>query len=71
MTTVQITKIDGSIVTAGGGMNDKLFAYLGKSRGWASYKVVDDGIVPAMTDKERELKAYYDDKAAVEKAMSY
>jgi hypothetical protein len=71
MTTVQITKIDGSIVTTHGDMNDKLFAYLGKSRGWASYRVIDDGIVPEMTDKERELKAYYDDKAAVEKAMSY
>ena len=71
MTSVQITKIDGSIETVGGSMNDKLFAYLGKSRGWASYKIVDDGVVPEMTEKERELKAYYDDKAKVEKAMSY
>ena len=71
MTSVQITKIDGTIETVSGSMNDKLFAYLGKSRGWVSYKIVDDGIVPEMTEKERELKAYYDDKAKVEKAMSY
>lgn len=71
MTKVQITKIDGTVETVSGSMNDKLFAYLGKSRGWASYKIVDDGVVPEMTEKERELKAYYDDKAKVEKAMSY
>lgn len=71
MTSVQITKIDGTVETVSGSMNDKLFAYLGKSRGWASYKIVDDGVVPEMTEKERELKAYYDDKAKVEKAMSY
>lgn len=36
-----------------------------------SIKIVDDGVVPEMTEKDRELKAYYDDKAKVEKAMSY
>ena len=58
MSKVEITKTDGTIETASGSMNDKLFAYLGKSRGWASYKIVDDGERYQMTAKDKELKDY-------------
>ena len=71
MSKVEITKVDGTIETVSGSMNDKLFAYLGKSRGWASYKVINDGIVPEMTAKDKELKAYCDAHDRVEHAQKY
>lgn len=71
MSKVEITKVDGTVETIGGGMNDKLFAYLGKPRGWKSYKVIDDGIVPEMTAKDKELKDYCDSHDAVVRAMNY
>lgn len=71
MSKVEITKIDGTVETVGGGMNDKLFAYLGKSRGWKSYKVIDDGIVLELTAKDKELKAYCESHDAVVRAMNY
>ena len=71
MSKVEITKIDGSVDTVGGGMNDKLFAYLGKSRGWVSYKIIDDGIIPEMSANDKDLKEYCDSHDRVVKAMSY
>ena len=71
MSKVEITKVDGTIETVSGSMNDKLFAYLGKSRGWKSYKVIDDGIVPEMSAKDKELKAYCDAHDRVKHAQKY
>ncbi len=71
MSKVEITRIDGTMILVGGSMNDKLFANLGKSRGWASYKLIDDGVVPEMTEKDKELKEYYDSRANIERAMNY
>lgn len=71
MSKVEITKANGTIEMVSGSMNDKLFAYLGKSRGWASYKVIDDGIIPEMTAKDKELKAYCDGHDKIVHAQKY
>lgn len=71
MSKVEITKADGTIETVSGSMNDKLFAHLGPARGWVSYKIVDDGIIPEMSEKEKELKAYYDGHDKIVHAQKY
>lgn len=71
MSQVEITKADGTTEIVGGSMNDKLFAYLGKSRGWVSYRIFDDGVIYEMTEKDKDLKDYCDSRERIERAMNY
>lgn len=71
MRKVEVTKIDGTTEIIGGELNDKLFARYAPVKGWVSYRNFDDGVVPEMTAKEKELKDYCDHNDRVRKAMSY
>lgn len=71
MSKVEITKVDGTTEIVNGSMNDKLFAYLGKSRGWKSYRVFNDGARYQMTANDKELKEYCDSRTRIERAMNY
>ena len=81
--TGEIAKADGSkfVDRSIGKINDATFAKIKaateKATDWlvigqeGSSLMTRDEAIAAMTDKDRELKAYYDNKARVEKAMSY
>lgn len=74
MSKIEVTKADGTVETVDGTMNDKLFAHLGKSRGWVSYRNYDDGIAPkvfARTAADDVDDEYARHRAKMAKAMGY
>lgn len=72
MTKTEITRKDGKKATINGGMTDYVFAKMQKhNKDIISYRVFDDGERYVMTDKDRELKAHYEMKSKIEKAMAY
>ena len=72
MSKVELTRDDGKTAIVGGEMNDKLFARLQAANPHlVSYRNFDDGIIPEMTAKDKELKDYCDSHERVERAMNY
>lgn len=71
VTKTEITGTDGAIKVIGGSMNDKLFAHLAPSQGWASYRIIQVVEHYVMSNSDEELKDYCESHDRVAKAMSY
>ena len=72
MNKCEIARKDGKKAIMDGHINDRIFAsWQSKNTDLASYRNFDDGIVPEMTAKDKELKDYCESHDRVVHAQKY